>query len=216
MPRPFEPASRGWEQRFKAQLKGPASKCWKTLRQCYPERHLLDIIHDSCGPVSLIKKIKTLREEEIAQRRELEDATKQLDKTIKALEKLKVILERVKAKPEPTVLGEVVPELRSYFRALENHQGQLESDQASRGGTKALTRNFGLGLLFEAFMSCAGEPPTQSRGMRSHWWLEVSDLINAAYRAHGIMDEYLTSEAAQKIYSRHRQNSRTQYQSARH
>jgi hypothetical protein len=49
-----------------------------------------------------------------------------------------------------------------------------------------------LAMVFDFLISCSGEPH----------WQEVSDLINAAYLAHGLPED-MTPANAQKVWSRH-------------
>jgi hypothetical protein len=214
------PASKKWVQQFKSRLTLSRTRTyWQHLVHCYPESFLLDAIHDTCGPESLISKIRNVRKGEIAERKKLSETAKELDENIAALERLArtlYIVDPVLApimfmptdsdkeyaelpEPRPTItVGQILMELQKYALALQHYRNRWDAEQASRAPTKKLTRNLALGILFDVFISCAGEPH----------WREVSDIINAAYFAHGIEDESLTEEAAQKLWSRHLQSSR--------
>jgi hypothetical protein len=162
-----------------------------------------------------MKRLRTLRKNETVQLKKLAAAANSLDQSIDALEGLARTLRivdpllgpllfgaRLSAidpaqlpEPRPTIpFGVILVELGKYAVALQHSRNLLHSEQVGRAPTRALTRNLLLSILFEGFMSCAGEPH----------WLEVSDIINAAYYAHRIENNDMSEAVAQRLWSRHR------------
>jgi hypothetical protein len=140
MPSLFTSPSRNWVRRFKSQLKGRTRTYWHDLlRKGCSEQVLLDAIHDSCAPESLMTKIRKLREKDLEQSEKLEFASSDFDQCIKNLNRL---VQRLRAvdpvlapmvfmdasaeakwaelpEPKPTIFfGQILMELEKYSLLL--------------------------------------------------------------------------------------------------
>lgn len=201
-------------QHFKSRLTGRTGKYWRgLLRKGCSEQVLLDAIHDSCAPESLMTKVRELREKDLQQSEKLKFASSYFDQCIKNLNRL---VQRLRAvdpvlapmvfmdasaeaewaelpEPKPTIFfGQILMELEKYSLLLENYRRLRASEQVNRVPTRLLNKNLALAMVFDFLISCSGEPH----------WQEVSNIINAAYLAHEL-DEHMTAANAQKLWSRH-------------